>query len=123
MEAIRLLGQMMGQKQPKIVLNRINTLPTYEVTEEQLDLLCQEGGVCSVYLNLSILFITAATAFLTPILTVTIESHRMFTLFVVVVLVGYAVGGVLLVLWAVRKRSRSEILRRITGRAEPEDAV
>jgi len=93
----------------------LKSLDIYEVTDVELQRLC-EASPGSVYQNFSILFVSVATSFLVGLLTVDIESNRIFTVFVILVVVGYVAGAILLVLWWQNRRSVSETAEKVKKR-------
>jgi hypothetical protein len=104
-----------GAVQPRIVRGPVDSLSLYEITDYELDLL-EQGSPNSIFLNFGVFFTSIAISFLVTLLTVKIESTKVFILFVVFAVVGFAGGGVLLVLWY-RTRSRiSGLMRKIRAR-------
>ena len=107
-----------GDVQPKIVRGRVDSLSLYEITDYELQVL-EEGSIGTTYLNFAVFFLSVAASFLATLLTTPIASDRVFIVFVVVAVVGLAVGLILLVLWYRTRRSMSKILKRIKDRCLP----
>lgn len=89
---------------PRIVRGKVDSLSLYEITDYELQVL-EEGAPNATLLNFAIFFLSVGLSFFTALLTTPPESVRTFTVFVVLTIVGIAVGVVLLVLWR-RQRSR-----------------
>jgi len=96
---------------------KVKSIDLYEVTDAELE---QLGGASpsSVYLNFAILFASVATSFLIALLTVHIGSSRVFTIFVVILIVGYAASVILFVLWLLNGRSVAETAKKIKVRIQ-----
>ncbi|MEW6066788.1 MAG: phage holin family protein [Nitrospirota bacterium] len=111
-----------GEKQPKIRRGRVDSLTLYEITDYELDILAT-GSPSSIYLNFAIFFISIAISFLIALSTATIASDRIFTIFVVIVVIGFISGGVLFCLWLRNRKSISTIIKRIKQRIPPEETI
>lgn len=108
-----------GDSSPRIRKGRVDSLTLYEITESELDGL-EQGSPASLHLNFAIFFISIALSFLVVLLTTTIPSIRTYCFFVIVVVVGFAAGGVLGVLWLKERKSASVLVQRIRRRVPPE---
>jgi hypothetical protein len=93
-------------------------LTIYEVEESELEILAQ-GSPDSLYLNFAILLLSVAISFLISLLTATI-SNKVFTIFVVIATVGFIVGAFLLILWVKKRKSVSELVKKIKERLPAE---
>ncbi|MEO1830264.1 MAG: hypothetical protein ABGX82_15745 [Pseudomonas sp.] len=109
-----------GDKPFKIKRGRVDSLSLYEITEHELVIL-ENGSPFSLYLNFSLLLLTTATSFLISLLTITIDSDRTYTTFVILVVVGYVLGILLGIIWWRTRQSVSEITKRIRNRIPPEE--
>lgn len=109
-----------GSGHLKIVHGRVDSLSLYEITDYELQIL-EDGSFGATYLNFAIFFLSAAIAFLTALTTGAILPDRTFTVFVVVVAVGFSAGVVLLFLWFRTRRSMSKVLQRIKDRCAMPD--
>lgn len=99
----------------RIVRGPVDSLSLYEITDHELELL-EDGSPSSTYLNFGICFITVGLSFITTLVTVKVESVYIFTVFVVLAVVGISVSAVLFVLWR-RTRSRTkDLCKRIRAR-------
>lgn len=107
--------------QPRINRGRVGSLSLYEITDHELQVL-EEGSLGTTFLNFAVFFLSVALSFLATLLVTPIESDRVFTVFVVFVIVGFAAGGVLLKLWSRARRNTSKVLKRIKDRCLPEGA-
>ena len=110
-----------AEKQPKIRRGRVDSLSLYEITDYELDVLAT-GSPSSIFLNFAIFFISVASSFLVALLSTTIASDRVFTVFVVVVGIGFISGIVLFSLWFRNRRTMSGIIDRIKERIPPDHA-
>lgn len=87
-----------ADKGVRIHRGRCDSLKIYEVTEGELATI-ERGSPNSLFLNFAIFFLSVAVAFLITLLTVSITSDRLYTIFVVVCVLGFMVGVFLLFLW------------------------
>ena len=101
-------------KPPKILRGRVDSFALYEITDAELNIL-ESGSPSSLHLNFSVFFLSIASSFLIALLTSSVSS-RVFTVFVVVTVVGLAVGLFLFFLWFRARRSISTVVRRIRAR-------
>jgi len=100
---------------PRIVRGRVDSLSLYEITDYELQQL-EDGSIGGTYLNFAIFFVSMGLSFLATLLTAAQLSDRAFTVFVVLVVIGFAAGAVLVVLWLKTRRSMSRVLKRIKDR-------
>lgn len=104
----------------KIHRAKCDSLKIYEVTEGEL-VTIERGSPNSVFLNFAIFFLSIAIAFLITLLTVKIDSDRLFTIFVVVCVLGFMVGFVLLFLWYKNNNEFSDTIDKIKARLKEEE--
>jgi hypothetical protein len=115
---------MMAQEnQPKFLpavrRARIERLDIYEISETELQIL-ERGAPESIFLNFAIFLISISASFLVALLTIEIQSVRVFNVFIVVTVVGFTIGAVLLALWAWYRRSTTTMFAQIRRRMPPE---
>jgi hypothetical protein len=116
---------MTGQEQehseflPEIRVGKLGVLKVHQVSDEELSRL-EQGSGQSVFLNLAIGVISVAASFLVALMTVNIESDRLFTVLVIVVCVGFLAGAVLLILWWCTRQPIRKLVREIRDRMPPE---
>ena len=109
-------NQSEGSVQLRIVRGPVDSLSLFEITDYELEVL-EEGAPSSTFLNFAILFASVGLSFLTTLLTVTIASIQVFTIFVVLTVGGLGASCVLFVLWR-RTRSRTtDLCKKIRGPA------
>ena len=106
---------------PRIKRGRFDSLSLYEVTEHELEFL-ERGSPNSTYLNFAVFFLSVGLSFLASLLTTTIDSVRVFTVFVVLTVLGFAIGTLLLVVWIRTRASISNLIRKIKGRMPTDGA-
>jgi hypothetical protein len=111
-----------GSIQPRILRGRVDSLSLYEITDYELQVL-EEGSPSSTYLNFAIFFLSIAAAFLIALLTTPPAAERLYTVFVVMVVVGFSSGFVLLVLWRKSRTRLSVVIQRIRERCEGQARV
>ncbi|MCX7000567.1 MAG: hypothetical protein NT106_09790 [Candidatus Sumerlaeota bacterium] len=111
-----------SEKQPKIRRGRFDSLTLYEITDYELDILAT-GSPSSVYFNFAIFLMSIAISFLIALLTVKITSIRVFSVFVIIVIIGFISGGFLFCLWLRNHKSISTIIKRIKQRIPPEETT
>ena len=103
-----------GEKAPRIVRGRVDSFALYEITDDELRIL-EEGSPSSLHLNFSIFCITLAISFFIALSTSTVDT-RTFTVFVVLTVVGFLVGGFLFILWFRARKSVASVARKIRAR-------
>lgn len=107
---------------PAIRRARLDNLTIYEISEAELNTL-EKGSPDSIYLSISIALLSAALAFLGSALITKIESNVVMFLFIAFIVVGFVVGGVLLLLWFKSRSSVSDCVESIRRRLPPEGEV
>lgn len=112
-------SESIGEKHPRIRRGRVDSLSLYGITDYELEIL-EKGSPSSIYLNLAIFLLSIATSFLIALCTSTIASVRTFTVFVVLIVVGYVVGIFLLLLWLRDRKSVPDIVKKIKNRIPSE---
>jgi hypothetical protein len=111
-----------GDKAPRIVRGRVDSLSIYEITEDELRTL-EQGSPSSTYFNFAIALLSTALSFITVLTTTSIPSGKLFTVFVVITVVGFALGSFLLILWCRTKSSVRVIVDRIKQRIRQEESA
>jgi len=108
---------LISGKQEELVINigRIPQLNIYQITEDELQTL-ENGGSDPIYLNFAIFTISTAIAFLITLLTIQIDSTRLFVIFLVVTILGLSLGLVLLTLWWRSRKSIKRLVNKIKER-------
>jgi uncharacterized membrane-anchored protein len=107
---------------PAIRRARLDNLTIYEISEAELNTL-EKGSPDSIYLNISIALLSLAFAFLGSMIVTKFESNVVLFLFIVLIVVGFVVGGVLLLLWYKSRSSVSDCIESIKRRLPPEGEV
>ncbi len=93
-------------------------LTIYEVEESELETLAQ-GSPDSIYLSFSIFLLSVASSFLISLLTTEIKGN-IFTIFILITVVGYIIGFFLLIIWKKKKKSVPSLINKIKKRLPPE---
>ncbi len=115
-------------EEDKLIIQRgkINSLIVYDVTEDELNIL-EKGSPASIFLNFSILTLSVAVAFLIALFTTSIESNRIFTIFVIFTILGFLSGLILLILWKINNKSGKDIVKkireRVTDNCDPDNRL
>jgi hypothetical protein len=104
---------------PAIHRGRLDSLRIYEISEAELDAL-ERGSPESLFLNFGLAVLSAAISFSVTLATTKIESERTFTVFVVLVVVGYLAATTFAVLWLISRRSLRSTAARIRARIPSE---
>ena len=99
---------------PLIRRARVEQLTIYEIEESELQIL-ERGPPDSVFLNIAIAFLSAALALLVALFTSTV-SQFVQTFFIIGIVVGFAGGSVLLLLWWRSRISVTDCARQIRER-------
>ncbi len=108
-----------SEKSVKIVRGRVDSLSLYEITDHELGVL-EKGSPSSLYLNFSVFFLSVATSLLIALLTAPFHPGKLFTVFVVVTVVGFAIGLFLLVLWHRTRQQVGQVVSKIKKRIPSE---
>ncbi len=103
-----------AEKSPRIRRGRVDSFALFEITEQELDIL-ESGSPGSHQLNFGIGLFSIAVSFLVALFTSN-PSSKVFTVFVVITVVGLAMGVYLLIAWWRHRASVSGTVRRIRGR-------
>ena len=104
---------------PEIRFGIIDRLTIYQVSDSELEILAR-GSPNSVYLNFSIALLSIAVSFLIALLTTTINSNKVFTVFVVLTVIGAISGILFMCLWLKNRKSVSDLMDTIKKRLPPE---
>lgn len=80
----------------------------------------ERGSPDSLFLNFAVFLLSVAVSFLIAVTTTVIESDRLFTVYIVVTVVGLVTGFVLLAIWYRNRQSVSVIVAKIRSRLPPE---
>ncbi|HEX4054117.1 MAG TPA: hypothetical protein VHX86_07620 [Tepidisphaeraceae bacterium] len=104
-----------GEKSPRIQRGRIDSLSVYEVTDYELGIL-EHGSPSSTYLNFALPLISQAIALLIVLITQKIDSQKVFTILVVLTVVGFVVGSLLMVIWWRTRTSVKGVIAKIRSR-------
>ncbi len=106
----------------KIIRGKLDSLSVYEITDNELEVL-EKGSPSSTYLIFSIFLLSVGFSFLVSLLTVKIESIKIYTTFMIFTVVGILAGMILLALWHRERRSISEVIKRIKDRIPSTEIV
>jgi len=104
-----------GEKGPRIKKGKVDSLTIYEVTEAELEAI-ESGSPNSNFLNFGIALISVAISFATTLLTVEIKDIKLFTVFTLMTIVGFVVGGILIFMWYRTKSNIELIFKKIRDR-------
>ena len=104
---------------PAIRRARLDNLTIYEISESELTII-EKGSPDSIYLTISIALISSALALLCSIILTEIKSNTVLFSFISLVVVGFVVGGILLLLWKRSSNSVTECVITIRRRLPPE---
>ena len=107
-----------GEKGPKIKKGKVDSLTIYEVTEGELETI-ERGSPNSTFFNIGIALLTTASSFLVTLFTVELsQKPNLFIVFTLITIVGFIVGGILMILWWRTKNDVDIVLKRIKDRME-----
>lgn len=104
---------------PKVQLGRPGDLKVHLVSDEELTRL-EEGSGQSLFLNLGIGVLSIAVSFLVALLTTQINSIKVFTVFVIITVIGFLSGTVFLILWWRTRQPISKLVQQIRDRMPSE---
>ncbi len=109
-----------GETAIRVKRGKVDSLSVYEITDYELELLIK-GGPGGIFLNFGIFLLSVAISFLVSLATTTIESDRIFTVFVVVSIIGLVAGVILLILWNRTRGEISSLVAKIIARIPREE--
>lgn len=111
-----------GYKEPRIVRGRVDSLSLYEITDNELDIL-EKGSPNSLFLNFAIFLLSIGISFLSTLITVDIESTRIFVVYVILSAVGILIGLFLLIIWYKMKHEVSDVVKKIKRRIAEQEST
>ena len=104
---------------PAVRFGKMDELKVHLISDEDLTRL-EQGSGQSLFLNFGIGLFSVAVSFLISLLTTTITSDRLFSVFVIVTIIGFLASIILLTLWWFTRRPISELTKKIRERMPPE---
>ena len=104
---------------PEIRVGKIGILRVHQISDDELTRL-EQGAGQSLLLNFGIGVLSVAASFLISLLTTTITSNRLFTVFVIVTVVSFLAGIILMVLWWFMRKPITRLVEEIRDRMPPE---
>ena len=107
------------QLDPAIHRVRLDKLTIFEITEAELEAL-ERGSPESLYLNLGLSVFAVAASFSVALATTNIESTKTFSVFVIVMVVGYLAAITFSLLWWRSRRTLRSVASEIRRRRTPE---
>jgi|WetSurMetagenome_2_1015567.scaffolds.fasta_scaffold16876_2 archaellum biogenesis protein FlaJ (TadC family) len=105
---------------PEIRRAKIDCLNIYEISEGELETL-EKGSPGSIFLNFSIFLIGSAFTLLVALLTTDIRSNITYSVFIVLIIIGFLAGVMLLILWYKNNKSISRLVDTIRKRLPREE--
>lgn len=110
-----------GETSIRIRRGKVDSLSVYEITDYELGQILQ-GSPNALFLNLAIFLTSISLSFLIALLTTTIASDRVYTVFVVVTVISFIAGFVLVAMWWKTRNQLSDIVTKIKARI-PADEI
>jgi hypothetical protein len=98
---------------------RVDSVDLFEVKENELELL-EQGSPASLQLNFAIFLISSGFSAVLTLTTATPKYPIFETVYIVVAVVGFLMGGYLLLSWKKSQRSIKAIIKAIRNRIPPE---
>jgi uncharacterized membrane protein len=95
---------------------RLESLTVYEISEDELNNL-EHGSPAPLLLSVALFLLGAAITAMATLLSVAIQSTRIFCTFMIFTVIGYVVGGVLLVVSIIQIRKTKTVGNAIRNRA------
>jgi hypothetical protein len=108
----------MAKELAQVPLRRhgVGHLEIYDVTVDELEQIEREGGNIGLDFQVSLFCITEASAFLAALLTMTTKSERTYTLFLILIVVGFLSGVVFGLRWLRSRKNFTVMLQKIRDR-------
>lgn len=107
---------------PRILRGAFDSLSLYEITDYELEIL-EQGLPSSTFLNFAIAFVSTELSFLATLLTVKIDSIFVFSVFVILAVIGLAASFVLFILWRRTRSSVKVLVKKIKARVPSPMAI
>ena len=107
-----------SQPLPEIRRGALSRLTIYEVEESELETL-EKGSPDSLYLTFSVFLLTTAISFFIALVTTQV-AQKIYTIFVVITVVGFIIGIFLLIIWCKKRKSIPDLICKIKKRLPPE---
>ena len=111
-----------GLDSVKIRRGKVDSLSLYEVTESELQDL-ESGGPASLFLNFAIFLLSSAVSFFASLMSTDIKSMKIFTVFVLITIIGFVGGCILLLIWNKSRQSTIQIIQKIKGRMPSDELI
>ncbi len=108
--------------QVRVRRGRYDSIDLYEISKDELEIL-KQGSPNSIFLNFSIALFSVSLSLGATLLTVEIESNRVFYVFVLVLIVSIVAGIITAVLWLRGENSFNSTINRIEGRIQEQDYI
>jgi len=100
----------------KVKRHKFDSLTIFEVSESELDTI-EKGSPSSIYLNFAIFLLSIAASFFASLLTSDYSNKQnTFTVFLLITIVGFVIGGFLIILWLRTKNDFDQTIRKIKDR-------
>jgi hypothetical protein len=109
-------NQSEGSVELRIIRGSLNSLSLFEITDYELEIF-EQGSPSSTYFNFAIFFFSVGASFLATLLTVKIDSVYIFSIFVIITVIGICASMVLFQLWRKTKSTTKELCKKIRARA------
>jgi len=91
-------------------------LTIYEITESELSTI-ENGSPSSIYLNFAIFLLSIAASFLASLLTNDYTNKQnTLIVFLLITIVGFIIGGFLMILWLRTKNEFDQTINKIKDR-------
>jgi hypothetical protein len=103
----------------KVRLGTFGELTIHEVADHELESLAHGSVESASYLNFAIFLLSTAISFFVALMT-TVLTSRMFTVFVVIAIVGFVNGVFLLIVWHRKRSSVWDLVEKIRSRLPAE---
>lgn len=98
-----------------IYRGRVGSVILYEVKENELDVL-ERGGQADIYLNFAIFLISLAITAISALFTASFPKPIVQIVFICITIIGFILGGLLLILWARSRKPVKSVIEAIKGR-------
>jgi len=100
----------------KVKRHKFDSLTIYEITESELSTI-ENGSPSSIYLNFAIFLLSIAASFLASLLTNDYTNKQnTLIVFLLITIVGFIIGGFLMILWLRTKNEFDQTINKIKDR-------
>lgn len=109
-------GQFIFHEHIEIRRHRLSGLDICDVTMDELDAIERVGSNVGLDFNVALFSLGVSLSFLAALLATTIESRRVFEIFVILAILGAALAIIFFIKWLTSRNDFSNLIQKIRDR-------